>query len=346
MHNQTILYLIHIPVWIIAIFVSYFFSLDEPIGSNSIDLWFSTAIFSFYLLLSFYTFYAFLVPKYLEKRKNMQFWAFALIFVLLIMPFVELLLIHLADIAALHPPEYLSLKGFHVWLGSVIGTAFCAILGSLYRFSIDWFNNLNLRQEIKNIHLKSELQLIKSRLNPHFLFNTLNNIDTLIETEPSKASEILSKLSDLLRYVVYESQEEQISIKDEIKNITKYIDLEKIRISNPDAVSFESYVDKNFMLAPMIFMPFIENAFKHSNLNQENQKIEISIKNSDNNLIFRCLNTVSQNNKPTNSKGIGLELIKKRLDLIYAERYKLQIEHKSNYYKVNLIISQAKAKKL
>lgn len=92
---------------------------------------------------------------------------------------------------------------------------------------VDWFKNLHLKREIENIKLQSELDAIKSKLNPHLLFNTLNNIDTLIQIDPEKASVALSKLSDLLRYVIYETKNENISIRNEIDTILKYIDIEK-----------------------------------------------------------------------------------------------------------------------
>src|SRR5690606_2322257 len=99
------------------------------------------------------------------------------------------------------------------------------------------------------------------------LFNTLNNIDALIQSSPEKASIAISKLSDILRYVVYDTESEKVPIQKEIENIQKYIDLEKIRIHYPDSVEFKNRVNREILIPPMLFFPFVENAFKHSNLN-------------------------------------------------------------------------------
>src|ERR1044071_687955 len=114
-----------------------------------------------------------------------------------------------------------------------------------------------------------ELALIKSQINPHFLFNTINNIDVLIAKDSAKASEYLNKLSGILRYMIYETRNEKISLAGELDYIEKYLELQKIRTANPDYVNFQiSGEANNLKIAPMILFPFIENAFKHT----ENKK--------------------------------------------------------------------------
>ena len=184
----------------------------------------------------------------------------------------------------------------------------------------------------------SEIRIIKSKLNPHFLFNTLNNIDTLIQSNSEKASLALSKLSDLLRYMVYETENELVPIATEVENLEKYINLEKMRIINPDSVSFSSSLKDKFEIPPMIFFPFVENGFKHSNLNLPNQKFHILIKEDNNLLMFNCINSVNERKNETNFKGAGLELASKRLELIYPNGHELSIMEENNEFKVSLQI--------
>lgn len=334
MNKKIILFLIHIPVWIIALFVAYFFSSDDVPANSSHYVFFSTITFVFWFLASFYTFYSNLVPKYLGKGKNRRFWIYTALFILIIMPAINFINCQATKVAALNIAESLSAKGLALWAGSIVGTFFCGGLGSLYRFSIDWFNHIPIKKEIENIKLQSELSAIKSRLNPHLLFNTLNNIDTLIQTNSNKASLALSKLSNLLRYVVYETVNEKISIQKEIEIILQYIDLEKMRLSNPDSVSFSETISKEIMVPPMLFLPFIENGFKHSNLNNQNQKLDISISDSGGELIFSCVNSINDKKESSDKKGIGIELIKKRLELIYPQSHSFYIKEANNEYSV------------
>ena len=340
MNKKIILLPIHIPVWIIAVLVAYFFSFDDVPPGNPMYVEFSTLILSIWFLASFYGFYSYLIPNYLEKGKIKAFGFYSVLFVLVIIPVFVLLLSRLTKVSAF---ELLSgtfiEEVFWPYLGAVLGALFCGTLGSFYKFGIDWFNNLHLKSELENIKLQAELLTLKSRLNPHFLFNTLNNIDTLIlQTNQEKASVAIAQLSDLLRYVVYETVNEKIFIQKELDTVKKYMDLERIRVQNPDLISFNNSVTKEFLIPPMIFMPFIENAFKHSNLNLPNQKIAVSFSENKNELVFHCVNTIGIQKKKSEEKGIGLELVGKRLKLLYPGKHFLNIEQHNNEYIVLLKI--------
>lgn len=338
MDKKIILSLAHIPVWIAAFCIAHFFSADDVPADQPYYVLLSTLIFSFSLLGSFYVFHTYLVPEFLEKSKFRLFSIYSILFVFILMPAVIFALAQFTGIASLNISDIFTNKGLEQWAGCAFITLFCGGLGLLYRFTTDWFINLRLKREIENIKLQSELDAIKSRLNPHLLFNTLNNIDTLIQTDPCKASAALSKLSDLLRYAVYETKNENIPIQKEINTILKYIDIEKIRLVNPHHVSFTNSITSNSLVPPMIFLPFIENGFKHSNLNEAGQRLDIEFSEHNNELLFKCVNTI--NTKATaKEKGIGLELIKKRLDLLYPHNHKLDIKQQDNKYTVLLKIN-------
>ena len=193
-------------------------------------------------------------------------------------------------------------------------------LGFLCRLIYDSVVKKDNIKEVENTKLQSELNALKAKLNPHLLFNSINNIDSLILTNPELASTLLSKLSDLLRYVIYDTEEDQISINKEISNLNKYIDLEKIRLVNPGSVSFTTKITKEVFIPPMLFFPFVENGFKHSNLNKEGQKLAISISVENNILKFESSNTVLENPKVQEKSGMGLMIVQKRLDLLYPRQ--------------------------
>lgn len=338
MDKKIILSLVHIPVWIVAFFVAYFFSVDDVPAHQPYYVVLSTLTFAFSLLSSFYVFYSYLVPCFLGKSKYCSFGIRAVLFVFIIMPVLVLAFLQASETTDLNISEIFTHKGFMQWIGCAFISLFSGALGLLYRFMIDWFNNLHLKKEIENIKLQSELEVIKSKLNPHLLFNTLNNIDTLIQTNPDKASIALSKLSDLLRYVIYETQNKNIPIQKEIDTILKYIDIEKMRLVHPNHVSFVSSITGNPMIPPMLFLPFIENGFKHSNLNEPDHTLDIQFSEQNNELYFKCINTINTKIIPK-EKGIGLELVKKRLHLLYPGNHHLDIKRQDNKYVVSLKIN-------
>lgn len=186
-----------------------------------------------------------------------------------------------------------------------------------------------------------ELALIKNQINPHFLFNTINNIDVLIQKDPIKASEYLNKLSDIMRFMLYETKADKIELAKELTYIEKYIELQKIRSSNPTYVNYllEGNTN-NLLIEPMLFIPFIENAFKHTENKSLENAISVKISIHKEMIIFECENkfTVnSQNNSENN--GLGNGLIEKRLQLLYPNNHTLEITTENNIYKVKLTLN-------
>ena len=165
------------------------------------------------------------------------------------------------------------------------------------------------------------------RSDPHFLFNTINNIDVLILKDPDEASSYLNKLSDIMRFMLFDTKTDKIPLKNELSYIEKYIELQKIRTSNTNYVSYEvtgNPIGKS--IAPMIFIPFIENAFKHSDNKKIENAISIQINISTESTSLDCVNKYSlYKEKRKDSLGLGNELIKKRLNLIYPENHSLII---------------------
>lgn len=137
-----------------------------------------------------------------------------------------------------------------------------AVFGSFFKVIINWFTTLNQKSELDKQKLTVELDLLKSKLNPHFLFNTLNNIDALIHQNSEEASAALIRLSDMMRYLTYETSSEVVGLKREVEYISNFIELLRIRIKTPEDIRFEVEGDLNVMVSPALFVPIIENAFK------------------------------------------------------------------------------------
>lgn len=216
-----------------------------------------------------------------------------------------------------------------------------AVIALVIRGFITWYDEIKLKEELSAKNFEMELALIKSQLNPHFLFNTINNIDVLIAKDAAKASEYLNKLSDILRYMVYDTKGEKIPLAKELDYIEKYLELQKIRTTNPNYVNFE-VVDElnNLHIAPLIFFPFIENAFKHTESNKTLNKINIKVSIESNKIEFQCVNTYQKTLQKSDYGGLGHELIGKRLMLLYPSKHSLEIDDNEGSYKVKLTICE------
>jgi two-component system, LytTR family, sensor kinase len=342
MNKTTVNILVQSPVVITVLSVVILMSSDAMHLRNTPFIFMQALTHAFWLLSGFYIFYLFLVPSLLEKGRYSSFALFSTLFVLILIPGGTMFLDHLSSsLAGLNNP---SPDGSAVdkilfpWMGGIFGTIICGGLGTFYRFGVDWFNNLQLKKELENKNLQSELKILKSKLNPHLLFNTLNNIDSLIQTNPEQASVALTKLSDLLRYVVYETEKEKVPIQKEIENLQKYIDLEKIRLMHPESALFTSKVKKDITIPPMLFFPFIENAFKHSNLNLPAQRLKISLTEEKGKILFNCVNTMNDKIQKNDAHGLGLELAKKRLNLLYPDKHTITLAQVDNEFHVTLEI--------
>lgn len=214
------------------------------------------------------------------------------------------------------------------------------IIAVVIKGFINWYGDIKVKEELQQKNFETELALVKLQLNPHFLFNTINNIDVLIEKDAVKASAYLNKLSDIMRFMLYETKTENIPLEKELTYISKYIDLQKIRNSNSEFVQLDINGDaRHLMIAPMLFVPFIENAFKHAANKKKQQAIIIRIDITRDSIYFFCKNDATDN--PLNKDepgGLGNELIAKRLDLLYPGKHLLDISRTEDDYTVALTI--------
>jgi len=220
-------------------------------------------------------------------------------------------------------------------IGLVTGVVALVIKGF-----ITWFNEIKLKKALKEKNHEIEMALIKSKLDPHLLFNTINNIDALIIKDAVEASNYLNKLSDIMRFMLYETMAEKILLSQEIEYIEKYIALQKIRTANINYVHFTvTGIIGSKSIAPMVFIPFIENAFKHTTNKKLENAITINILITDKTIKLVCENKFdSRSSIQQPNSGLGNELIQKRLDLIYPGKHTLEVHKNNELYSVNLTI--------
>lgn len=192
--------------------------------------------------------------------------------------------------------------------------------------------------QLENRNIKTELELLRAQLHPHFLFNTINNIDSLIQKDQETASRYLNELSDMLRFMLYETRSESIPLSKELDYIQKYINLQRMRSVNPGFIHFYIHGKVHTQtIAPMLFIPFIENAFKHAANKTNNHAIKLGFDISANEILFTCSNSVIEQKSAT-TNGLGNQLIIQRLDLLYKNRYELKTDANNGKYRVQLKI--------
>jgi len=183
---------------------------------------------------------------------------------------------------------------------------------------------------------KAELALLKSQINPHFFFNTLNNLYGLVAEKSEKAPEVVLKLSDMMRYTIYEGKEDLVLVKDEISYLQNYIELHKIRYQKKVEIIFTHQVTDGLKIAPLLFIILLENAFKHGVEKIPNSAfINMRMQSQGKQLFFTIENSFD-GDISKNHNGIGLENLDKRLDHLYPKRHELVVEKKESVYKVQL----------
>jgi LytS/YehU family sensor histidine kinase len=218
-------------------------------------------------------------------------------------------------------------------------------LASAFKILKDTYKSLDEKKMLENKFLQTQLQLkeqelkfLKMQIHPHFLFNTLNTLYGFALKKSEKAPEMILKLSNLLDYILYQVDKPKVLLQDEINHIEDYISLEKSRFQEGLQITFDKkLMDEKLEIAPMLLLPFVENAFKHGKQIDGVVKISITLKVDKNELNFRVENSAIK--KEHSKSGIGLENIKKRLEMLYPEKHILEISQNGELFKVNLKIA-------
>jgi len=224
-------------------------------------------------------------------------------------------------------------------MSSVIPHIIIIFLALIFRKFSDSIKLENEKQSLLLQNTQSELALLKMQISPHFLFNTLNNIDYLISHDSAKASDSISRLGDILRYMIYDAKVDRIMLSDEINHIEDYIGLIRLRTSGKNYLKYGKTGNAGHLqITPMLFIPLIENAYKHSSCREGENIISIKIIIDGNKFCFLINNEFNSNQVEniSGSNGIGLNIVKRRLELIYPGKHDLKISREDNRYNVEL----------
>lgn len=351
--KKSIVILLHIGFWLcylllIAIMLAVFYrSSNQAVDQTVRVLNAFKSLFLFAFLPSFITFYGcyFIVfLKYLQQKKFVLSIIFGTLISIGASIVSYILMRYLIESGFLIDMDKAGVNGRTTAIRTILFMSFIASISGLasmiLKGFITWVQEIKLKEELKQKNHEIEMALIKSQLDPHFLFNTLNNIDVLILKDATEASNYLNKLSDILRFMLYETKTDEILLRKEIEYIEKYIELQKIRTANANYVSFEVMGNPaNITIAPMVFIPFIENAFKHSTNKKIDNAITVQLIIKNESILFICENKFDSNRKLNQeSNGLGNDLIQKRLNLIYPEQHLLELDKQIDLYRVKLTI--------
>jgi hypothetical protein len=305
-----------------------------PLGNYFKDVFISILL----NVISFYTIY-FIVPRIVKYSKKTAMVGLILITIGLLVGLRIEISYYFWKLTGNIPKEELVVGWPWVWneLRLVIITGIYAVL--IYYF-IKAIENEKFRSELVQQRQAGELALLKSQVNPHFLFNTLNNIYSLVYQKSDEAPEAVMKFSSIMRDVLYDSRAETVMLDKEIEYLVSYIELQKLRIREPDFVSLSVEGScEGLAIAPMLLIPFVENAFKHAGKDKV-PAITVSLF-SDRHLIRFEVSNCKQTDVQVIEKpfsGVGIENIRRRLDLIYPGRHYLEINEENNQFKIKLEI--------
>jgi two-component system, LytTR family, sensor kinase len=345
--GKHIYVLLHILAWSILLLFPLYIFIADP--THDVNFFIRSYIHTIEYILIFYLNYFWLMPKLFFNGKQKLYFIAAVglltIVYFIMQPIDEYMLPHnlsfekdLGDLLIKYKIPRPSEK-WHIYnylITSILVTGFSMGL----RMANKLIQNEKERKELEKERLNSELAFLKNQISPHFFFNTLNNIYSLIQINTSDAQKAVSQLSKLMRYLLYESENGNTVLSREIEFMRNYINLMKLRLNNK--VKFSATFPENFTdvnIPPLLFISFVENAFKHGVSYRESSFIDISMKIEEMQLIFECRNSlfaVAQDEK--NVAGIGLDNVRKRLALLFPEKHKLSISQTKNTFEVLLRI--------
>jgi sensor histidine kinase YesM len=302
-----------------------------------------TAVHVAFNIIAAYMNYFIFLPRFLEKRNIGRY------LVEFFIPFIILTTIRV------HVQRFL-MDGYtyqehyfysNIYIVQMAATSlFVVVFVGMLRFAKDWFELEAKKKEVENEKLTAELSFLKEQINPHFLFNTLNNLYYLAYTKSDNTTEVIAKLSQMMRYMIYESNYKQVELGKEIEYMQNYVSLERLRLNDQIPIDFKVEGDPGgIKVAPLILITFLENAFKHgANGNNKNAWVNLSLKVDGKNFVYTVENSKGTSNTKINGvhsehgakSGIGLQNVKRRLELTYPEKYELDVKDLSDRYYVQL----------
>jgi len=284
-----------------------------------------------------------LVPVFFFKGRYLVYFLFVILLVILTLTIISNILdLFFPNNARFDVQRGYAGRGFYESIIILIPILLVTTMIQLFQ---RWMRDSQKINELNSITFNMELNELRNQINPHFLFNMLNGIKSLVRTDPEKATIVIMKLSEFLRYQLYENNDERVLLKSEINFLTNFLDLETLRRDNLSVEitnNTDSLIIKSVFLPPNLFTTFIENAVKYSvNISGEASFVRIHINVVGDKLHFSCVNSKDPNYLPSSndkSGGLGLGNIKRRLELLYGDKHTLDIKATGTRYEINLTI--------
>jgi two-component system LytT family sensor kinase len=338
--KKNVSILLHILFWVVLFSLP---SLFRPRQENNVQqsqtaenahFFYQYLVNCFFWICLFYFNSYLLIPLLVNRKKYISF-LLSLIGVIFI-----LFLLNWLSFKLLLPARHFGFSLFvFFFLFPCIFILACSTAFTMFR---DKLQSDRLAIEKQTENLKTELSFLRSQVSPHFMFNVLNNMVSLARKKSDQLEPSLFKLSSLLRYMLYETDEEKVLLEREVEYLQSYIDLQQQRFGSKVKVNLViEGVDRNAFIHPMLLIPFVENAFKHGTGYKNNSEINIHLKAKENVLNFMVSNYFDSSIIQVKDKtsGIGLQNVKRRLNLLYNNQHSLHIENKENYFTITLQIN-------
>lgn len=344
--------LIHILAWALLGFMLLVFLPMTSEVTFPLQFWIKQGIVFCLWVGAFYLNARVWVPKFLFQNSTAWFIIVNIVTALAVALFIFVVevwlelpqLMHQAFHSNSAPAHQPVLPPFKMLIGVFVTTLILLVISTCIAVVQKWQKDNQIRQDLEKQKISSELSFLKAQINPHFFFNTLNNIYVLTSIDVESARQALHKLSRMMRYVLYETQKDAVLLSQEIAFLQDYIELMKLRLTDKAKVTFEPPNPiKDVLIAPMLFLPFVENAFKHGVSVQQPSSIRIAIKQYHSTLLLEVQNSKFNEKRLVldESNGIGLTNTQRRLDLLYPNQHSLLInEHTAeNEYLVQLTLN-------
>lgn len=327
-------------LWLFYTLIPLFYTLQRLANDPSFSerSTYNNPIFWLFVNISsiglFYINSEYLLPNFFKKKRVVSY------FLILAGMIVVLILIRVAlRITITGNSDKLT---YYFYFNSFLPYLFIFAISTSYRFFSDYVKEDKIKSDLENERLKSELSFLRSQISPHFMFNLLNSMVSLARKKSDLLEPMLIKMSEILRYMLYEKDDSKIPIDKENAYLTNYIDLQILRFGKKVRVNFTSKIEnESLLIEPMLLIPFVENAFKHGTGLVKEPTIDIELKTNTEGIFFRVKNIKSPaqaaESKDTSS-GIGLVNVKRRLDLLYNKKHNLEIIDSESSYQVSLTI--------
>ena len=336
--------LTHLVFWVLVfLFYQYFFAYST---NNGIDgPWFAMMLLPLSMLVTYFFIY-FLIPEYLLQKRYFKFGLYSLYTFLISVDFIGLTVAFYYLLwVPLNPDGMPFMSRQFVY---VIILMYLVVMSvSFVKILSENFTKEAKNRELKNKILEADLQLkkqeldyLKKQIHPHFLFNSLNTIYGLALIKDEATPDVIIKLSNLLDYILYQVGKPLVSLQNEVNHIEEYIALEGFRFKDTlDVELNRGEISENVQIAPMLLIPFVENAFKHGKIVGNRLKVKIDIGMQKGSLFLKVENSWNGDKEALQSSGIGLTNIRKRLDLLYPDTYELEVVPGIENFKIELIVN-------